>query len=62
MGRHVTGRAGVISGQTVTVTNRRTLKADGNEMLLETIVVVQHGYEFGVNNSKSTDVYTRMSR
>jgi hypothetical protein len=33
-----------VQGQTVTTKETRRLSADGNEMLVETMLVVQHGY------------------
>jgi hypothetical protein len=51
-----------ISGQSVTVEQRRRLSADGREMTVESIVNVQHGYTatgaqtYGI----STDVFVRL--
>ena len=52
-----------VQGQTVTTKETRRLNSDGNEMLVETMLVVQHGYSLrGTPNygtGKDTFVRTR---
>lgn len=57
----VTEGTRVVQGQTVSVRERRALDATGNEMSVETLVVVQHGYSFrgGQNFGAAKDVYRR---
>jgi hypothetical protein len=58
----VTMRPLQINQMTVTVTEKRTLSADGREMTVETVTAVQHGYEGGNANTASApskDVYVR---
>ena len=51
-----------VSGQSVTVQQTRNLRADGNEMVVESVVNVQHGYS--ATGAKvygaSTDVFVRV--
>jgi len=51
-----------IKGQTVTTRESRRLSADGSEMLVDTVLVVQHGYSLkGTQNyGAGNDVYTRV--
>ena len=51
-----------IQGQTVTTKESRRLNENGNEMLVETVLVVQHGYTLkGTQNYGSgKDVFTRV--
>ena len=50
-----------VSGQTVTVKEAHALNANGNEMTVETTVIVQHGYSMPGARTYGTskDVYTR---
>ncbi len=50
-----------VQGQTVSVRETRTLNAAGDEMTVQTLLVVQHGYSFkGARNyGASKDVYRR---
>ena len=50
-----------VQGQTVSVRETRTLNASGDEMTVQTLLVVQHGYTFkGARNyGASKDVYRR---
>ena len=50
-----------MQGQTVSVRETRTLNASGDEMTVQTLLVVQHGYSFkGARNyGASKDVYRR---
>jgi hypothetical protein len=51
-----------IKGATVTTKESRRLSADGNEMLVETVLVVQHGYSLRgtPNYGAGKDVFTRV--
>jgi hypothetical protein len=51
-----------VSGQSVTVQQTRSLRADGNEMVVESVVNVQHGYStVGAKTyGASTDVFVRV--
>ena len=51
-----------INGQTVTTRESRRLTADETEMLVDTVLVVQHGYSLkGTQNyGAGKDVYTRV--
>lgn len=51
----------VIRGQTVSTREARTLSADGAEMTVDTLVLVQHGYEFrgAKNYGSAKDVFRR---
>ena len=50
-----------VNGYTVTVRESRTLGPSGNEMTVETMVIVQHGYSMpgAKNYGSSKDVFTR---
>ena len=50
-----------VNGYTVTVKESRTLGPSGNEMTVETMVIVQHGYSMpgAKNYGSSKDVFTR---
>jgi hypothetical protein len=50
-----------VSGQTVTVKEAHLLSANGNEMTVETTVIVQHGYSMpgAKTYGTSKDVYTK---
>lgn len=54
----------LVQGQTVATRETRTLNGDGSEMLVEVVVIVQHGYQFrGARNyGIGKDVYTRVAR
>jgi len=58
----VTDMVRTINGQTVTTRESRSLNADGTEMLVDTVLVVQHGYSLkGTQNyGAGKDVYTRV--
>jgi hypothetical protein len=60
----VTEGTRLVQGQTVATRETRTLNADGTEMTVDAIVMVQHGYEFrGARNyGAGRDVYVRVSR
>jgi hypothetical protein len=51
-----------IRGATVTTKESRRLSADGNEMLIDTVLVVQHGYSLRgtPNYGAGKDVFTRV--
>ena len=51
-----------VQGQTVTTKETRRLAGDGNEMLVETMLVVQHGYSLRgtPNYGTGKDVYTKL--
>ena len=51
-----------VQGQTVTTKETRRLNGDGNEMLVETMLVVQHGYSLRgtPNYGTGKDVYTKL--
>ena len=57
-------RGGTISGQTVSSRQSLMLNADGSEMTVERLVIVQHGYSLrGAKNYASVkDVFTRLPR
>lgn len=61
--RLVVERGGTISGQTVSSRQTLTLNADGSEMTVERLVIVQHGYSLrGAKNYASVkDVFTRVA-
>lgn len=50
-----------VSGQTVTVKEARTLSANGDDMTVETTVIVQHGYSMAGARTYGTskDLFTR---
>jgi hypothetical protein len=52
-----------VQGKTVSVRETRTLDASGTEMILETLLVVQHGYTFkgAQNYGAARDVYRRVT-
>lgn len=58
----VTERAGTVQGQTVTIKVVRELSADGQEMTVQSLVAVQHGYTLrGARNyGTAIDVFTRV--
>ena len=58
----VTETVRTIQGQTVTTKESRRLNASGAEMLVETVLVVQHGYTLkGTQNyAAGKDVFTRV--
>ena len=60
-GRLVLERGGTISGQTVSSRQALTLSPDGSEMIVERLVIVQHGYTLrGTRNYAAVkDVFTR---
>jgi len=62
--RLVVERGGTISGQTVSSRQSLTLSADGSEMTVERLVIVQHGYSLrGARNYASVkDVFARVPR
>ena len=53
-----------VQGYAVTVKEVRSLASDGREMIMETAVIVQHGYTMpGVKNyGTARDVFTRLDR
>ena len=61
-GRLVVERGGTISGQTVSARQALTLSADGSEMTVERLVIVQHGYTLkgAKNYASAKDVFTRV--
>ena len=58
----VTEGTRLVQGQTVAARETRTLSSDGKEMLVEIVVIVQHGYQTrgGRNYGMGRDVYTRV--
>jgi len=61
-GNHlVLERGGVISGQTVSLKQSLTLDAEHNELVVERLVIVQHGYTLKGTPNYATvkDVFTR---
>jgi hypothetical protein len=62
--RLITVTQRTISGQTVTVKEARTLSASGDDMTVESTVIVQHGYSMpGARTyGSSKDVFTRAKR
>ena len=62
--RLVVERGGTISGQTVSSRQALTLNADGSEMTVERLVIVQHGYTLrGAKNYATVkDVFARVPR
>lgn len=58
----VTESVRTIQGQTVTMNEVRRLNADGNEMLVDSVLVVQHGYTLkgSQNYGAGKDVFTRV--
>src|SRR5688572_19553674 len=61
--RLVVERGGTISGQTVSSRQALTLNADGSEMTVERLVIVQHGYTLrGAKNYAAVkDVFARVA-
>ena len=51
-----------VQGASVTTKEARSLASNGNEMIVETVVEVQHGYSIkgAKNYSAGKDVYTRL--
>ena len=60
----VTEGTRLIQGQTVASRETRTLSADGAEMMVDVVVIVEHGYQTrgGRNYGMGRDVYTRVSQ
>ena len=51
-----------INGMALVVLEKRSLSTDSKDMIVETMVTVQHGYEAGNNySSPIKDIYTRQS-
>ncbi len=61
--RLVLERGGTISGQTVSSRQALTLNAEGTEMTVDRLVIVQHGYTLrGARNyAEVRDVFTRVT-
>ncbi len=59
----VTEGTGNIQGQTVSIRESRSLN-DAAEMVVESLIIVQHGYSFGGtrNYGSAKDVFTRVKR
>jgi len=56
----VTEVAGLIQNQAVSAKETRTLSADGNEMFVDIVLIVQHGYSpITSNYGGGKDVYVR---
>lgn len=62
--RLIVERGGTISGQTVSSKQSLTLSPDRSELIVERIVIVQHGYTLKGTNNYATvkDVFTRVAR
>ena len=62
--RLVIERGGTISGQTVSARQALTLSADGSEMTVERLVIVQHGYTLkgAKNYASAKDVFARVQQ
>lgn len=62
-GRLILERGGNISGQTVSSRQALTLAADGSEMTVERLVIVQHGYTLkgAKNYASAKDVFARVA-
>ncbi|HEX4915882.1 MAG TPA: hypothetical protein VFV51_18110 [Vicinamibacterales bacterium] len=62
-GRLVVERGGTISGQTVSARQALSLNADGSEMTVERLVIVQHGYTLkgAKNYASAKDVFARVA-
>ena len=60
----VTEGTRLIQGQTVATRETRTLSPDTNEMIVDVVVIVQHGYQTrgGRNYGMGRDVYTRVTQ
>lgn len=54
----------LVQGQTVATRETRTLSPDGAEMIVEVVVIVQHGYQIrgGRNYGIGKDIYKRVAR
>jgi hypothetical protein len=59
----VTEGTRLVQGQTVAARETRTLTSDGKEMMVDVVVIVQHGYQTrgGRNYGMGRDVYTRVA-
>ena len=56
----VTEVAGLVQNQAVSAKETRTLSADGNEMFVDIVLIVQHGYSpITSNYGSGKDVYVR---
>ena len=56
----VTEVTGLVQNQAVSAKETRTLSADGNEMLVDIVLIVQHGYSpITSNYGGGKDVYIR---
>ena len=56
----VTEVEGYVAGQAVTTKETRTLAAGGNEMLVNIVLIVQHGYSASTSNyGTGKDIYVR---
>jgi hypothetical protein len=62
--RLVVERGGTISGQTVSTRQALTLNADGTELTVDRLVIVQHGYTLrgAKNYAEVSDVFARVPR
>jgi hypothetical protein len=60
----ITEVEGLVNGKSVVVKQSRTLSDDGAEMIVDTILAIQHGYAPGEPLPKSTarDIYVRAQR
>jgi hypothetical protein len=63
-GSLVTEGTRLIQGQTVASRETRSLSPDGSEMIVDVVVIVEHGYQTrgGRNYGMGRDVYTRVSQ
>lgn len=63
-GRLIVERGGTISGQTVSARQALSLNADGTEMTVERLVIVQHGYTLkgAKNYASAKDVFARVTQ
>ena len=61
--RLIVERGGTISGQTVSSRQALTLSADGTEMTVDRLVIVQHGYTLrgAKNYAEVKDVFVRVA-
>jgi hypothetical protein len=62
--RLVVERGGTISGQTVSSKQSLTLSPDRSELIVERVVIVQHGYTLKGTNNYATvkDVFVRVPK
>ena len=62
--RLIVERGGTISGQTVSSKQTLTLSPDQSELIVERLVIVQHGYTLKGTNNYATvkDVFVRMAK